>query len=151
MLQFRPFFADPAGTRPSMPGCFLDPGPQLTSGVALNGGSARRTVGARGGVAPLPWPSANRSFRGLADGPDVRLTPAVVAPAAAGHAIAAATPSRTAPLITRRIVASPRRRSYPDARVPTPPPGSRGLLARRGRSPRRLHHLERRHGVARVD
>src|SRR3954454_67105 len=123
MLQFRPFFADPAGTRPSMPGCFLDPGPQRTSGVALNGGSARRTGGPGAGVSPLPWPSANRSFRGLADGPDVRLTPAVAAPAAAGHAIAAATPSRTAPLITRRIRAIPRPRSYPDVRDATPPRG----------------------------
>src|SRR5215213_7219411 len=67
MLQFRPLIADP--------GCSLDPGPHGTSGVAVSGGSARRSIGAAAGVSPPPWPSANRSFSGLLGNWDAEAPP----------------------------------------------------------------------------
>src|SRR3954470_16579084 len=98
MLQFRPFFAAPAGTLPSTPGCFLDPGPHGASGVAWSGGSARRLIATGAGVSPLPWPTANRSFSG-----DGAVPPAECPANAHSSAVAAATERRAALLIERRI------------------------------------------------
>src|SRR5204862_2936416 len=86
-LHHRPFAADPAGTRPSTPGCGREPGPHGTSGVAADGGSARWTTGAGAGESPPPCPSANRSL----SGPNCPWA----APATVASAATAATTART--------------------------------------------------------
>src|SRR3954452_13119890 len=63
-LHWSPVVADPAGTRPWMPGSGLDPGPHTACGVATCGGSARVAVGTRAGFCPVPCPSASRSLSG---------------------------------------------------------------------------------------
>src|SRR5437763_10487477 len=84
-LHHRPLVAEPAGTRPSTSGCGCEPGPHATSGVATNGGSARRSTGADVGLSPVPCPAANRSFNGPSC-PYAAAAMAAVAPAAASSA-----------------------------------------------------------------
>src|SRR5437588_12282098 len=84
-LHHRPLVAEPAGTRPSTPGCGWEPDPHGTSGVATNGGSARRATGIDAGLSPVPCPAANRSFNGPSC-PYAAAEIAAVAPAAASSA-----------------------------------------------------------------
>src|SRR3954447_5249052 len=64
-LQCSPFVAAPLGTRPWMPGSGFEPGPHVARGVAVSGGSARRSMGAFAGFCPTPSPSAKRSLSGV--------------------------------------------------------------------------------------
>ena len=64
-VAVQPVVAEPAGTRPWMPGSGLEPGPHFARGVATNGGSARCAVATWAGCWPPPWPSANRSLSGV--------------------------------------------------------------------------------------
>ena len=56
--------AEPAGTRPWIPGSGFEPGPHCARGVATNGGSARVAIATLAGFCPIPCPSASRSLSG---------------------------------------------------------------------------------------
>ena len=57
--------AEPAGTRPWIPGSGFEPGPHCARGVATNGGSARVAIATLAGFCPIPCPSASRSLSGV--------------------------------------------------------------------------------------
>src|SRR3954454_4874694 len=96
MLQFSPFPIEPAGTRPSTPGCGFDPGAQLDGGgVGAYDGSGGFWSGARAGESPDPWPRAKRSLSGF-DCPSATL--ATVASARAVASSVSARVSRLRPL-----------------------------------------------------
>src|SRR5437764_383379 len=49
MLQLSPLLADPAGTRPSIPGCLREPGPHFASGTARRFSFACWSMGGKPG------------------------------------------------------------------------------------------------------
>src|SRR4051794_16973290 len=74
-----------------MPGCGLELGPQVASGVAVCGGSAGCWTGTVSGVCPPAWPSASRSF-GAGSGPSGPCAGACVGTASAPKATTSAAP-----------------------------------------------------------